>query len=211
MQRSLATNVYVDGFNLYFRAARPTGLKWIDLRKLSQLLFPNDDIRRIHYFTANLSHRPGNEAQRQRQQIYLRALRTIPGLEIHLSYFATQRRTMPLADTDPVEYATVLRSEEKGTDVNLAVQLVFDAFVGEYEQAVLISSDADFAGAISRVKDHLQLKVSLVNPDVRQSIPHRLSNAATYVRRLRRSHLVESQFPDRLTDQHGEILKPSTW
>lgn len=118
---------------------------------------------------------------------------------------------MPLADTSPVQYVTVLHSEEKGTDVNLALQLVFDGFVRDYEQAIVISNDADFAGAMSLVKDHLSLKVSLVNPDFEQESPRRLSNAATYVRRLRRNHLVKSQFPNRLSDQNGEIRKPASW
>ena len=177
MQHPLITYVYIDGFNLYYRAARPLGLKWVDLRMLSRSLFPNDNIQRIHYFTAHLSDRAGNEAQRRRQQVYLRALRTIPELETHLGYFTSHRRTMPLADTTPLRYAQVMRTEEKGTDVNLAVQLVFDGFIGSYEQAVVISNDADLAGAMSIVKDHLQLKVSLVNPDSKQESPRRLSDA----------------------------------
>ena len=211
MQHPLITYVYIDGFNLYYRAARPLGLKWVDLRMLSRSLFPNDNIQRIHYFTAHLSDRAGNEAQRRRQQVYLRALRTIPELETHLGYFTSHRRTMPLADTTPLRYAQVMRTEEKGTDVNLAVQLVFDGFIGSYEQAVVISNDADLAGAMSIVKDHLQLKVSLVNPDSKQESPRRLSDAATYVRRLRRSHLLKSQFPDRLSDETGAIVKPAEW
>lgn len=211
MQHPLTTNVYIDGFNLYYRASKPSGLKWIDLRQLSQLLFPDDNIQDIHYFTAHLSHRPGNEAQRQRQQTYLRALRTIPDLEIHLGYFTSQRRIMPLADTTPIQYAPVLHSEEKGSDVNLAVQLVFDGFVGQYDHAVVISNDADFAGAMSLIKDNLNLKVSLVNPDPKQESPRRLSDAANFVKRVRRNHLLGSQLPDRLSDQNGEIVKPAGW
>ncbi len=211
MQHPLATYVYIDGFNLYYRAAKPLGLKWIDLRALSRSLFPQDAIQRIHYFTAHLSSRLGNEAQRQRQQTYLRALRTIPELEVHLGYFTSHRRTMPLADTSPLQYAEVLRTEEKGTDVNLAVQLVFDGFVGNFNHAVVLSNDADLAGAMSIVKNHLQLKVSLVNPDPGRESPRRLSSAATYVRRLRRSHLLQSQFPDRIRDERGEIVKPAGW
>ena len=149
--------------------------------------------------------------QRQRQQVYLRALRTIPELEIHLGYFTSHRRIMPVSDTDPLQYAHVIRTEEKGTDVNLAVQLVFDGFVGSYNHAVVVSNDADLARAMTIVKDHLRLKVSLVNPDSRQESPRRLSDAATYVRRLRKSHLEASEFPDRLFDQNGEIFRPASW
>jgi hypothetical protein len=36
----LITNLYVDGFNLYYRAVRGTPFKWLDLRKLGEALFP---------------------------------------------------------------------------------------------------------------------------------------------------------------------------
>ena len=38
-----------------------------------------------------------------------------------------------------------------------------------------------------------------------------LSNAATYVKRLWKSHLRQSQFPDTLTDEIGVISKPAGW
>ena len=62
-------------------------------------------------------------------------------------------------------------SEEKGSDVNLATRLLVDGFNGEYEQAVVVSNDADFAGAMAYVKDSLGLRVILVNPDPNNSSP----------------------------------------
>jgi hypothetical protein len=47
-------NVYVDGFSLYYAALKRTPYKWLDLRKLSPFMLPNDRIHRIRYFTANL-------------------------------------------------------------------------------------------------------------------------------------------------------------
>ena len=54
----MITNLYVDGFNLYYRAVRNTPFKWLDLRKLAENLFPNDTIRKVCYFTALLDARP---------------------------------------------------------------------------------------------------------------------------------------------------------
>ena len=102
-------------------------------------------------------------------------------------------------------------SEEKGSDVNLATRLLVDGFNREYEQAVRVSNDADFSGAIRYVRDHLGLRVTLVNPDPRNMSPRDLSNAATYVKRLRKSHLRRSQLPDTLTDAVGTINKPANW
>ena len=79
----MITNVYVDGFNLYYRALKDTAFRWLDLRQLAEVLFPGDDIRRISYFTARLDTRPGNPNQPRRQLVYLRALETLPGLDLH--------------------------------------------------------------------------------------------------------------------------------
>ena len=95
--------------------------------------------------------------------------------------------------------------------MNLATRLLVDGFNREYEQAVVVSNDADFAGAMEYVRDGLGLRVTLVNPDSRNPSPKALSAAATYVKRLWKSHLRSSQFPDTLVDDVGTISKPETW
>ena len=102
-------------------------------------------------------------------------------------------------------------TEEKGSDVNLATRLLVDGFNGEYEQAVVVSNDADFVGAIRYVRDGLGLRVTLVNPDSMNPSPVELAGAATYVKRLRKSHLRRSQFPETLRDEVGVIKKPPGW
>ena len=89
-------------------------------------------------------------------------------------------------------YVLVRDSEEKGSDVNLATRLLVDGFNGGYEQAVVVSNDADFAGAMRYVRDILGLRVTLVNPDPWNSSPRELADAATYVKRLWKSHLRRS-------------------
>jgi hypothetical protein len=46
------TNVYIDGFNLYYGAVKGTPYRWLDLSALCHHMLPNDDIRAIKYFTA---------------------------------------------------------------------------------------------------------------------------------------------------------------
>ena len=209
----LLTNVYIDGFNLYYRALKDTPFRWLDLWKLAETLFPQDAINRVCYFTALLDARPDNPLQPRRQLVYLRALTTLPGLEIHYGRFRSGTKRRPLAEPAPGLPASMRfrDSEEKGSDVNLATRLLVDGFNGEYEQAVVVSNDADFAGAMRYVKDGLGLRVTLVNPDPNNSSPRDLSEAATYVKRLWRSHLRRSQFPDTLTDEVGVITKPAGW
>ena len=57
-ERLLITNLYIDGFNLYYRALRGTPFKWLDLQQLAENLFPEDTINSICYFTALLEARP---------------------------------------------------------------------------------------------------------------------------------------------------------
>lgn len=84
MKKRLA--VYVDGFNVYY-GIRGTPYRWLDLGRLSGLLVPNVELVRIRYFTARITNRPDDPAQAQRQDTYLRALRTLPNLTIHEGRF----------------------------------------------------------------------------------------------------------------------------
>ena len=209
----MITNLYIDGFNLYYRALKDTPFRWLDLRKMAAALFPEDTIHKVCYFTARLDARPGNLAQPQRQQAYLRALATLPGFEVYYGVFRSGVKRCPLAQPVPglPTHVLVKESEEKGSDVNLATRLLIDGFKGEYEQAVVVSNDADFAGAMRSVRDDLGLKATLVNLDARNTSPNDLAKAATYVKRLWKSHLRISQFPDSLTDPVGVITKPANW
>ena len=150
----MITNVYIDGFNLYYRALKDTQFRWLDLRKLAETIFPQDDVHRVCYFTARLDTRPGNPNQPRRQLIYLRALATLPGFDAYYGVFRSGVKRRPMVE--PVrglpEYVLVRDSEEKGSDVNLATRLLVDGFNGEYQQAVVVSNDADFAGAMRYVR-----------------------------------------------------------
>jgi integrase len=42
----MTTNVYVDGFNLYYGAVRGTPFKWLDIRRYCELAFPKAKIKR---------------------------------------------------------------------------------------------------------------------------------------------------------------------
>ena len=209
----MLTNLYVDGFNLYNRAVKDTAFKWLDLRKLAETLFPHNEIHRICFFTALVRSRPSDPTQTERQASYLRALSTLPDLEIHYGEFRERIKYRPLARPKPGDpaYVRIRDTEEKGSDVNLATRLLVDGFTGDYQQAVVISNDSDLAAPIRYVSRDLGLRVVVVNPDARTSTHNDLVDSATYVRRLWKSHLRKSQLPPTLTDANGVITKPSTW
>lgn len=208
----MITNVYIDGFNLYYRALKGTPFRWLDLWKLSAILFPKDSIQSVCYFTARIIQRPHDLSQPQRQQAYLRALATLPGLRIYYGAFRDRTKIRPLANPVPglPAYVTIRDTEEKGTDVNLAMQLLVDGFTGAYEQAVIVTNDSDLAGPVRYVRDELNLRTVVVNPS-RNHTHQELVAAATYVKRLWRSHLRRSQFPATLSDAQGVITKPPGW
>ena len=196
----MKTNVYVDGFNLYYGAVRETPYKWLDLGELCRLLLPQNQINRIRYFTALVESRPYDPQQPQRQQTYLRALRTIPNLTIHEGRFLASSVRMPLADPKPgaPRIVVVLKTEEKGSDVNLASLMLVDGFEGDYELAVVISNDSDLQTPIQIVRDHLDLKVGVLNPHRHLSWP--LRTACTFYKPIRTGVLKASQFPSTLED-----------
>jgi len=48
------------------------------------------------------------------------------------------------------QYARVIKTEEKGSDVNLATHLLHDAHRGWFEAAVIVSNDSDLLEPIKR-------------------------------------------------------------
>lgn len=208
---AIRTNIYVDGFNLYYRALRGTPHRWLDLGRLADLLLPRHTTGRIRYFTALVTSRPGDPTQGQRQQAYLRALQTVPNLTIHYGHFLPKTKRRPLARrprTGP-RVVEILDTEEKGSDVNLASYLLLDGFEDEYELAVVISNDSDLQLPISIAHTRLGKQVGVFDPSRRRSFE--LYDAASWYRRLRRGPLSASLFPDTLSDERGPITKPDGW
>jgi hypothetical protein len=211
----MRTNVYVDGFNLYYRAVRDTPYKWLDISAMCHALLPSHIINRIRYFTADVQARPGDPDVPARQQTYLRALRTIPNLSIHKGQFKQREIERPLVQPIPGYPRTVLvyHMEEKGSDVNLATFLLTDGYENDYEQALVVSNDSDLAWPITMVREKLSKPVGIVNPNTRQSepAPVELRKAATYLRQLRTGTLQRCQFPSVLQDEKGTVTRPATW
>lgn len=204
---ALKTNVYIDGFNLYYGCIRHTPYKWLDLAALCTRLLPKNQINRIRYFTALVTPRANDPQQRMRQEIYLRAIRTIPNLSLDLGHFLASKVRMMRSDySGKVE---VLKSEEKGSDVNLASRLLIDCYNSKCDIAVIISNDSDLVFPIEHVKRFLGKTVGIVNPHPRPS--RELLAIANFYKPIRPSILGACQFPDNMTDALGAFHKPGTW
>ena len=208
MEVLLKANIYVDGFNLYYGALKNTPYRWLDIAKLCRIMLPRDTINQIKYFTALVNPRPTNPNQLTRQQIYLRALQTIPNLEIIYGHFLTHEIMMPLAPPKS-GYVKVIKTEEKGSDVNLALHLLSDGYKNAYDVAVIVSNDSDLLLPVQFVKKELGKKIGILNP---QKHPSKVLIAnADFVKNIRRGVLSKSLFPTTLTDSQGMFTKPAIW
>jgi uncharacterized LabA/DUF88 family protein len=207
----MKTNVYIDAFNLYYGPVRGTRYKWLDLRTLCGIMLPDDRIHRIKYFTALVHSRAGDPGQGQRQQFYLRALRTIPNLSIYTGHFLVHPVTLPLA-RDPSQFVRVLKSEEKGSDVNLATELLVDAFHDDFDAAAVITNDSDLLHPIATVRRKFKKTVGILYPHNERrhpSVP--LRREADFFKEIRAATLAKCQFPDTLVDAVGRFHKPPSW
>jgi hypothetical protein len=203
--------VYVDGFNLYYRALKGTRHKWLDLSGVARrLLDANDTVEKIRYFTARVSARAGDPDAPRRQQILLSALQTIPNLEIHYGRFLAKTKRRPLV-SNARSFVEVHDTEEKGSDVNLAVHLLNDAWMKRFELALVLSQDTDLVEPIRMVRENIGVPVGLVWLDGGRPGSH-LANAASFVRHLRAADLAASQFSDPVVRPDGSrISKPPNW
>lgn len=107
-------------------------------------------------------------------------------------------------------FATVIKTEEKGSDVNLAMYLLLDAFDDDYETAAIISNDSDLAEPIQIVRTRFSRQVIMLNPYPKKQSAQ-LTQAATLIRPIHESVLKVCQFPPILTDAKGTITKPAKW
>jgi uncharacterized LabA/DUF88 family protein len=213
------TNVYIDGFNLYNGAVKNTPYKWLDLAALCQVLLPGHTIGRIRYFTAAIVGFPHDPQAPTRQEVYLRALRTIANLSVHKDgWFAAHPVLLPqfplaiVYKNRPPQAVQVLRMEEKRTDVDLATCLLVDCFSNDFDEAVVISNDSDLVLPIEMVRTRFGKRIGVVNPHPRNRMSGHLQRAASYhLRTINRSVLANCQFPPTLTDANGTITKPATW
>jgi hypothetical protein len=210
---SLKTIFYVDGFNFYYRALKDSPYKWLDVSKLFQTILPRNTIHKIRYFTSPVSGTADDPLKPVRQELYFRALRTIPNIEIKKGEFHTNevRRAIsrPLRGLPRGTMVDVVDTKEKGADVMLATMLTRDACHGEFEAAVVLTNDSDQLLPIQTVRDHFGYPIGVLDPSSERSTS--LPKAATFYRQIRQSHLKVSLFPNSITDAKGTFTKPPAW
>jgi uncharacterized LabA/DUF88 family protein len=212
----MRTYIYIDGFNFYYGAVKDTPYKWLDFKKLFEsLLAPAHQILSIKYFTAIVTGKldPG---QPIRQKTFIRALKKfIPEISVYYGKFLSHNVFKPLAypiDQNTfgkqIKFANVIKTEEKGSDVNIAVHLLNDAWLDQYDCAVIVSNDSDLAESLRLVKEKHKKKIGLITPG--KTHPSReLLKYADFTKRIRKGVLGASQLPDPIPGT--TIHKPKVW
>jgi uncharacterized LabA/DUF88 family protein len=203
---------YIDGFNFYFRRLRNKPYRWLDLVAMIDALFPNDEVVKVKYFTARISGK--FDVQKPlRQAVYLRALKTIPRLEIIEGQYFTKIASRRLVETHTnaqgvtVISAEIWDSDEKGSDVNLGSHLLNDAWKDEYDVAAVLTNDSDLAVPMQMSRERGKV-VTLLHPD--NNVSKNLILCSTNSLHIHDSHLHNAQLSDIVTLANGKTVhKPN--
>jgi uncharacterized LabA/DUF88 family protein len=198
---------YVDGFNLYF-GLKESGFRrfyWLDVIALARnLLKPDQHLIATHYFTARIRDNGRNVADQKRQGTYLEAL-AVQGAQCQFGHYLEKSRECRRCHSTWTGY------EEKMTDVNIAIQLLTDAFEDVFDVALVISGDSDLTTPVRRIRDRFPGKRMIVAfPPRRHS--SELKRWATGYVSIGEDKLRASQLPEALKKQDGFVLsRPVTW
>jgi len=202
MKRVIA---YIDGLNLYF-GLRSKGWKrfyWLNLQQVSRhLLMPHQTLVMSRYFTTRVSFPLDKQ---RRQSTFLEALGTLPDFHIHFGHYLAEPITCRNCGH------TYTTHHEKMTDVNIAVELLTDAFQDTFDVALLISANGDLVGPIKKVKQLFpEKRVVVVFPPKRHSSA--LKKVADACLHLNHAVLARSVFSDTVVKADGFILRrPAAW
>lgn len=199
---------YVDGFNLFF-GLKSKGWKqfyWLDVHRASlALLRPGQQLFEVKYFTSRVSSAHGDPAQARRQAIYLEALATLPSVSLYFGHYLSKAVRCHACG------AQWQKHDEKMTDVNIATELLVDAFQNRFDTALLITADSDLSGPIVRLRQLFPTKrVVVVFPPDRAS--KRLEQIASATLHLGRGILAGAQLPESVRKPDGFTLqRPESW
>jgi uncharacterized LabA/DUF88 family protein len=202
--------VYIDGFNLYYGAVRGTPFKWLNLQRYFELVRPVDDVQLIHYFTALI-----DGSHRRNQETYLEALATLPKVNIVLGRYMHKPVTCRVVGCMHRASREFMRPEEKQTDVNIALQMLDDAYQGLADRMVLVNGDSDLVPAINVVKSRfpaIEIVVYVPTNHPSRGAAVELRTAADKARSLPLVPLRHAQFPRDVRGPGNKLIrKPASW
>ncbi len=132
--------VFIDGSNLYHSMKGTLARTDLDFEKFCLRLGGNRKLIRAYYYSAVLDQTIQPDPYRKQQQ-FLEILRRVPRIELRMGRLVY---SPGFPGVPP---------KEKGVDVRLATDMVAFAAHDNYDVAILVSADGDFAEAIQHVKN----------------------------------------------------------
>ena len=201
--------VYIDGFNLYYgmRAAFGNKYMWLDLQAFSaSLLQPQAELVAVKYFTALTRSTGSPTSSHQRQDIYLKALWAhCDKLQIFYGQFLSKPSRCSSCHAEQISF------EEKKTDVNIACEIISDAYLDRYDLCYLVSGDSDLVPPVEMIKQPNLNKYAIVaHPPKRRS--HELCSVANGWFAVGRAKFARNQLPETIyRAQKSELTRPTKW
>ena len=132
---------------------------WLDIEKFCKNLIKNrnEKLVGIKYFTARITNPPDKV---KRQSTFLDAISTLMTAEvIERVYYSNPIRCNNCNDNFYCKCGRkYIKSEEKRSDVNIAISMLCDAFDDSYDIAYLISGDSDLVPVIEKLKNYFPKK-----------------------------------------------------
>jgi uncharacterized LabA/DUF88 family protein len=196
---------YIDGFNLHFGLLQRGWSKylWLDLTKFAAaLLLPDQALVHTKYFTSRIS----KPVSKQRlQSNFIDALNTLAEFSIYYGRYQAEVRTC-----ENCGFNAIITNEKK-TDVNIATELLIDAFHDKFDAAILVTADADLTAPIVAIRKLFPEKsVVVAFPPKRHS--YELRNAASSAYHIGENKFRRNLLPEKVVTPSGFILqRPNKW
>lgn len=175
---------------------------WLDVPKFAaSLLKWNQRLVGVKYFTARVS-RP--ESKRRRQNTFLEA-QELRGLDIYYGQFKKSPRHCRAC------HKVLQTTHEKMTDVNIAVEMMSDAFNDDFDTAILVSADSDLIPPVSAIRNmKTNKRIVIAFPPERFSEDLRIAATGSFP--IGRSSFAKNQLPDEIRKPGGFVLQcPAYW
>lgn len=192
---------YIDGFNLYHSIddLHKPHLKWVNLWALAQSICrPNEVLRKVSYFSAYATWLPEKHARHRK---YVTALEA-HGVSCHMARF--NRRTITCRSCG----AQWNSREEKETDVHFALTFLEDAFIGEFDRAIIVSADSDYVPAVRAVRKRFSEKeVFLAAPPGRLGMARELRNVCSGKLEITPGRIAKCLLPQDVKTTSGDIVR----
>lgn len=184
-------------------------LYWLDIEALANAFKPaNATLEFVKYYTSR-SRDPRSQGVANRQQLYWRALKTLPKVQI------IEGKILPRDSQCEADCKMgFVRMQEKETDVKLGIDIIHDCLTKKIQGVILITADTDQVPTLTMVRDlKLSISVKLVFPplDAKRKASKELSDLASKTFFIGDSLLRACQLPDPLITASGQLTRPDKW